>query len=142
MKTCKTSGVVLLLLAGCSPEPTYDLTLETTDGPDPAMVAEIEEQLSQDPCLTDIATMRREYRYGMRDGEEDKSLIDIKVQEANFDGLPAGIFIKGQSNFGSFDSRSYFVAFATYDLENSELDLWACGDNANGVSSIRHEPKF
>jgi hypothetical protein len=142
MRTRKASIIVPLLLAGCSPDPTHELTLETTDGPNRLLVADIEKQLSRDPCLTDIATMRREYRYGRRDGEEDKGLIDIKVQEADFDGLPAGIFIKGQSNFGTLDDRSYFVAFATYHLGKGELDLWACGDNANGSHSMRHEPRF
>lgn len=142
MRTGKASLIVPLLLAGCSPEPTYDLTLETNDGPDPALVSHIEKRLSQDPCLNDIATMRREYSFGRRDGEEDRGLIDIKVQEADFDGLPAGIFVKGQSNFGTWDDRSYFVAFATYHLGKSELDLWACGDNANGSQSMRHEPRF
>lgn len=142
MRTAKASIIVPLLLAGCSPEPTYDLTLETTDGPDTALVTRIEKQLSRDPCLTDIGTMRREYRYGKRDGKEDRDLIDIKVQEANFDGLPAGMFIKGQSNFGTADNRSYFVAFATYHLGMNELDLWACGDNANGSQSMRHEPRY
>ncbi|WPZ04271.1 hypothetical protein T8S45_01695 [Blastomonas marina] len=142
MRTVTGSLIVSLLLAGCSPEPTYEVTLETTDGPDPALVTQIEEQLSRDPCLSDIATMRREYRYGMRDGEEDRGLIDIKVQEADFDGLPAGIFIKGQSNFGMFDDRSYFVAFATYHLGRGELDIWACGDNANSAQSMRHKPRF
>ncbi len=142
MRTGKASIIVPLLLAGCSPDPTYELTLETTDGPDPVLVADLEKQLSRDPCLTGIAMMRREYRYGKRDGEEDKGLIDIKVQEADFDGLPAGIFIKGQSNFGAADDRSYFVAFATYHIGKGELDIWACGDNAKGSYSMRHEPRF
>ena len=140
MRPHKASIFCSLLLAGCWPHSTNEVTLETTDGPDPALVADVEKQLSRDPCLTDIATMRREYRYGMRDGEEDRGLIDIKVQEANFDGLPAGIFIKGQSNFGMFDDRPHFVAFATYRLGKGELDLWACGDNQG--PSIRHEPRF
>lgn len=131
-----------LLLAGCSAEPNYNLTIETTDGPDLALVSHIEKQLSRDPCLNDIATMRREYRYGVRDGDEKRDLIDIKVQQADFDNLPAGIVIQGQSNFGMFDDRSYFVAFATYHMRTRELDLWACGDNANGSQSMRHEPRF
>lgn len=142
MNVCKATIVFSLLLAACSPEPTYELTLETTDGPGPALVNHIEKQLSRDPCLSDIGTMRREYRFGMRDGKEDKGLVDIDIQEAGFDGLPAGMFIKGHSNFGTFDDRSYFVAFATYHISKGELDLWACGDNANGSQSIRHEPRF
>lgn len=78
----------------------------------------------------------------MRDGDEDRGLVDVKIQEAGVDGLPAGIFVKDQSNFGVFDDRSYFVAFATYNIDKSELDLWACGDNANGSQSMRHEPRF
>lgn len=142
MRTWKSSIVASLLLAGCSSEPTYELTLETTDGPDPALVADIEKQLARDPCLTDIATMRREYRYGMRNGEEDRNLVDIKIQEADIDDLPAGIFIKGQPQFYWLDHRSYFVAFATYRISQSELDLWACGDNGNSDGSFRHEPRF
>jgi hypothetical protein len=142
MRTRTVSICVPLLLAGCSPDPTYEVTLGTADGPSPGLINDIEKQLSRDPCLIDIATMRREYRFGMRDGKEDRGLVDIKVQEANLDGLPAGIFIKGQSNFGMFDDRSYFIALATYHLGKSELDLWACGDNANSPRSMRHKPRF
>jgi hypothetical protein len=78
----------------------------------------------------------------MRDGEENRELVSIRVQEAGWDGLPGGIFVKGQSNFGLLDSRSFFVAFADYHIANDDLDLWACGDNAAGDSSIRPEPRY
>ena len=132
----------VLFGAACSPSPNNDLALETTDGPPLQLILELEERLSRDPCLRDIATMRREYRYGMRDGEETRELIDISVQEAGWDDLPGGIFVKGQSNFGSFDSRSYFVAFASYHIANDDLDLWACGDNAAGDQSMRHRSRY
>ncbi|MEP3225408.1 MAG: hypothetical protein ABJO01_05495 [Parasphingorhabdus sp.] len=103
---------------------------------------DIEKRLSDDPCLNEIATMRREYRYSMRDSEEVRELIDIKVQEADWDGLPAGIFVKGQPKSFSFDDRSYFIAFATYHVANDDLDLWACGDNAAGDSSVRHDARY
>ncbi|NMW32323.1 hypothetical protein HKD42_09650 [Altererythrobacter sp. RZ02] len=132
----------VLFVAACSPAPNNNVTLETADGPALELVLEIEERLSRDTCLKDIATMRREYRYGMRDGKEIRELIDIRVQEAGWDDLPGGIIIKGQSNFGSFDSRSYFVAFANYHIANDDLDLWACGDNAAGANSIRHKSRY
>lgn len=131
-----------LLVSGCSQEPNYQVTLETSDGPDVALVLDIEKRLSDDPCLSEIGMMRREYRYSMRSGEEVRELIDIKVQEADWDGLPAGIFVKGQQKSYAFDSRSYFNAHATYHVANDDLDLWACGDNAAGDSSIRHDPRY
>ncbi|MDG5750774.1 hypothetical protein P8R33_06640 [Qipengyuania sp. XHP0211] len=132
----------VLSVAACSPAPNNNVALETTDGPPLRLILELEERLSRDPCLKDIATMRREYRYGMRDGEENRELIDISVQEAGWDDLPGGIYVKGQSNFGFFDSRSYFAAFATYHIANDDLDLWACGDNAAGDQSIRHRSRY
>ena len=131
-----------IFVAACSPAPNNTVTVETKDGPGLELILDIEERLSRDPCLSDIETMRREYRYAMRDGKENRELISVRVQEAGWDDLPGGIFVKGQSNFASFDSRSYFVAFANYHIANDDLDLWACGDNAAGDDSIRHNSQY
>ena len=132
----------VLLVAACSAAPNNTVALETTDGPAVELILEIEERLSRDPCLSAIKTMRREYRYAMRDGEETRELVSVRVQEAGWDDLPGGIFIKGQSNVGFLDSRSYFLAFANYHIANDDLDLWACGDNAAGGNSIRHDSRY
>ncbi len=142
MRIRQISLTCALLVSACSPPPNNEVTLETTGGPDLALIQKIEKELSGDPCLREIATMRREYRYRARDGEEIKGLIDVSIQEAGWDDLPGGIFIMGQPEFYSFDSRSYFVAFATYHIENEDLDLWACGDNAAGRNSLRGEPRY
>ncbi|WP_423602017.1 hypothetical protein [Sphingomonas sp. MS122] len=84
--------------------------------------------------------MRREYRYSSRDGKIDRNLVDIKVQEAGIDGLAAGRFTLAPSTSGTFDDRSYFVAFATYKISRAALDLWACGQNVG--DSVRHEPIY
>ncbi len=132
----------VLLIAACSAPPNNTVTRETKDGPALELILEIEERLSRDPCLSAIKTMRREYRYAMRDGEETRELVSIRVQEAGWDDLPGGIFIKGQSNFGHFDSRSYFVAYANYHIANDDMDLWACGDNGGGDNSIRRDSRY
>ena len=132
--------LALLSLASCSAAPTNELVIATDDGPPAALVANIERELAGDPCLSEIETMRREYRYGSRDGKIDRSLVDIKVQEAGIDGLSAGRFIMGPPMSATFDDRSYFVAFATYKISRDALDLWACGQNVG--ASIRHEPIY
>jgi hypothetical protein len=123
---------LFLAAAGASPRAEDTIIVESADGPDPALVMELEAQLSRDPCLWNIRTMRREYMYGTGPDAEDRGVIHIKIQEAGWDGLPGGIFIKGQSRSDGIDDRSYFVAFATYHVALEELDLWACGNNAGG----------
>lgn len=132
--------LALLALASCSVAPTNELVIATDDGPPAALVVNIEKELAGDPCLTDIETMRREYRYGSRDGKIDRNLVDIKVQEAGIDGLAAGRFILGPLTSTTFDDRTYFVAFATYNISRNALDLWACGPNSG--DSVRHEPIY
>jgi hypothetical protein len=133
----------LLLVMGCSDQdPTYELVIATEDGPSPELVTKIESRLSDDPCLSEVATMRREYRFGIRDGNVERDIVHIKVQEAGIDELPSGRFIIGPS-YGDafrFDSRPYFVAFANYRVSSDTLDLYSCGDNNSG--NRRHEPLF
>ena len=129
-----------LSLASCSAAPTNELVVATDDGPSAALVSNIEKELASDSCLSEIDTMRREYRFASRDGKIDRNLVEITVQEAGIDGLPAGRFILGPSTLGTFDSRSYFVAFATYKISRDSLDLWACGQNVG--ESVRHEPIY
>lgn len=129
--------LALLVMAGCSAAPTNKLVIATDDGPPAQLVANIEMRLADDPCLSKMATMRREYRYASRDGKIDRDLIDIQVQEAGIDGLAAGRFILGLPTSDGFDDRHYFVAFATYKVSRDALDLWACGQNVG--DSVRHE---
>ncbi|GAA0505169.1 hypothetical protein GCM10009532_31100 [Microbacterium aurantiacum] len=130
----------ILLLSSCSGGATNELTLATADGPNPSLIARIEAKLSADACLSNIASMRREYRYLWRDGKVLRDFIDVKVQEAGVDGLPAGRFVEDAKVQPRFDDRDYFVAFATYTVRGDALDLWSCGRNIGG--SIRHKPIF
>ncbi|MCW4462664.1 hypothetical protein OK349_13180 [Sphingomonas sp. BT-65] len=114
----------LLLLPSCSVAPTNELVTATDDGPPAALVANIERELADDPCLSEIATKRREYRYSSRDGKIDRNLVDIKVQEAGIDGLAAGRFILAPSTSGTFDNRSYL--WLSRPTKSAAL-LWICG---------------
>jgi len=130
----------LLLLTSCSGGATNALVVGTADGPNADLIAKIEAKLSTDTCLSNIASMRREYRYLWRDGNVRRDLVDVRIQEAGVDGLPPGRFIEEAKVDPKFDDRDYFVAFATYKIRGDELDLWSCGRNTGG--SIRHRPNL
>jgi hypothetical protein len=132
--------LAVMSLVSCSAGPTNELVVATQDGPNPKLVANVEAKLSRADCLSNIATMRREYRYAWRDGVIYRDFVDIKVQEAGVDNLPAGRFIEEPYVEPKFDDRDYFAAFATYKISGDALDLWACGQNTG--ASIRHNPIF
>lgn len=109
--------------------------------PDNAVVLKIEERLANDPCLTGIENLRREYRFARRGWKIDPNRIDVKVQEPGLDGLPAGRFILQPVTSVGADDRDYFGAWATYAVSEDELDIWACGGNTS-ADSFRHKARF
>jgi hypothetical protein len=143
MKCLGASIICLLMLANCSPTANQGSASGSADRPSIDVVRRIEKELSRDPCLGKLASMRREYRfYAPGGGEVERNLVRIKVQEAGFDGLAGGIYILGPPETSIIDDRSHFVAYATYHTERYDLDLWACGDNAPGGDGIRHRPRY
>lgn len=131
----------LLTLAGCwGDQPTNRRVISTKDGPPAALVSIIENELPRDPCLSQVAKMRREYRFSQRRGKVIRNLIDVQVTKAGHDGLPAGIFILPPNRSYEFDDRNYFLALATYGVKEEDLDIWVCGTNAGG--GLRHDPRF
>ncbi|MGC4250551.1 MAG: hypothetical protein QM605_03510 [Sphingobium sp.] len=119
----------LLFMVGC---PTGKPKIED--------VEKVEARLSRDPCLKDIAAMRREYQFAKRGWKIDPNRIDVAIFLAGHDGLSGGRFIKSVEGKYVLDDRDYFTASATYVIDSEFLDLWSCGMNMSG--GVRHNPVF
>jgi hypothetical protein len=107
--------------------------------PSEQLVKRIEARLATDPCLKNIANMRRTYSYAHRGWKIDPNRVDVDVQLAGFDGLPAGRFIINPPKTVRIDDRERFGASATYVVNIDTLDIWACGGTWTG---LRHDPLY
>ncbi|GAA0448871.1 MULTISPECIES: hypothetical protein [Sphingomonas] len=107
--------------------------------PSEKVVEQIEGQLAADPCLKNIASMRRTYAFARRGWKIDPNRIDVSIERAGFDGLPAGRIITSPPSQVGIDERERFSAAATYVVSADALDIWACGGTRSG---LRHLPRF
>ena len=114
--------------------------------PSEKVVEQIEGELAADPCLKNIASMRRTYAYASRTyayarrgWKIDPNRIDVSIERAGFDGLPAARIITSPPRQVGIDERERFSAAATYVVSADALDIWACGGTRSG---LRHLPRF
>lgn len=92
--------------------------------PSERLVQRIETRLAADPCIKSIGELRRTYSYARRGWKIDPNKIDVAVEPAGYDGLPAGKFITDPPKSVRIDHRERLSASATYVLSIDALDVW------------------
>jgi hypothetical protein len=122
-------ALAMLIVTGC-----------VSEKPSEAYVDIIERQIARDPCVGDLSQWSRTYSFAVRGKDRlETDLIDVQFVRPGWDGAKAGRHIIGSPSPPGVDDRAYEMVLATYRRSTNELDLWACGDNAEPA---RHPPKF